>query len=305
MRQKFPPSRSRSAYPQWARPPTPPEPAASPPVPTASRLARARVRLLRWRERARTPLLIVLGMVIALGALFAYDVVQPGSPRLTERDMENIAARVMASATPPPSLGSRVYDRIAPSVVLITTRQPTKPDQGVGTGVIIDATGTILTCFHVVKDASEITVLFADNTQSVAEIADQDPTQDIAVLRVQQLPAQVVPAVLGSPGALNVGDEVFALGNPLGLRHSLTAGVVSALRRSVKSTQTGTMLQNLIQFDAAINPGNSGGPLLNRDGEVVGIVSSLLNPTDQEVFIGIGFAVPIETAGGVGGAPPF
>ena len=103
-------------------------------------------------------------------------------------------------------------------------------------------------------------------------------------------------------GAPQVGDDVFAVGNPLGLQDSLTAGVVSATDRSVRA-QDGRTLHDLIQFDAAVNPGNSGGPLLNRDGQVVGIVTGLANPSKQAYFVGIGFAVPIATAGGVAGGP--
>jgi len=98
---------------------------------------------------------------------------------------------------------------------------------------------------------------------------------------------------------------VFVVGNPFGIRNSLSAGVVSGLNRNFKSPKTGATLSNLIQFDAAANPGNSGGPLLNRDGEVVGIVTALYNPTDQEVFVGIAFAVPIDAAGGAMGSPPW
>jgi len=109
-----------------------------------------------------------------------------------------------------------------------------------------------------------------------------------------------VPAVLA--GTPPVGDAVFAVGNPLGLRASLTAGVVSATGRTITSP-AGPTLDGLIQFDAAVNPGNSGGPLLNRAGQVVGIVTALANPANQDFFVGVGFAVPIATAGGAAGGP--
>ena len=114
-----------------------------------------------------------------------------------------------------------------------------------------------------------------------------------------------MPATLAGSAGLNVGDEVVAVGNPFGISNSLSAGVVSGLGREYRSPASRRAAQNLIQFDAAVNPGNSGGPLVNRDGEVVGIVTALLNPTDQDVFIGIGFAVPIETAAGALGSPPY
>ena len=104
---------------------------------------------------------------------------------------------------------------------------------------------------------------------------------------------------------MRVGEKVLAVGNPFGISNSLTAGVVSGLNRTFASPKTGEKLTNLIQFDAAVNPGNSGGPLLNRDGEVVGIVAALLNPTEQDFFIGIGFAISIDTAGGALGSPPY
>ncbi len=306
MRQRFPPRGSPPARRPLGRlQPTAP---SSLPAPSPHRFQVFRERLRRLRDRSRGALLVGLGILMALSAFLVYDALHATSPRLTERDVESITARVMASATPPPSLASRVYDAIAPSIVQIRASLPGadgKADQVSGAGVIVDQAGTILTSLHIVKGASELKVVFFDNTEAGASIAAQDANQDIAVLLPEQLPSVVIPATMGSPGALNVGDDVFTVGNPFGLRHSLTAGVVSALGRNVKSPKTGTAMSNLIQFDAAVNPGNSGGPLLNRNGEVVGIVSMLLNPTDQEVFIGIGFAVPIETAGGVGGPPPF
>ncbi len=307
MRQKFPPPRSASARAPLGPPQAPHTPArALNTQPAPPRNWRQGLRQLRERSRAVLP--VLLGALLALVALFSYDLFRPGTPPLTKDDMATVAARVMASATPPPSLASRVYDVIAPSVVLIETQQADKEgklEQANGSGVIIDQFGSILTSLHVVNGGEDITVVFYDTTQAPAFISAQDEKQDIAVLTPLALPDQVVPAVMGSPGALNVGDEVFAVGNPFGLRHTLTAGVVSALGRNLKSPKTGVTMSNLIQFDAAVNPGNSGGPLLNRDGEVVGVVSMLLNPTDQEVFIGVGFAVPIEGAGGVGSPNPF
>ena len=173
--------------------------------------------------------------------------------------------------------------------------------RGTGAGVVITRDGSVLTALHVVEDASSIRVRFSDGTQSPAEVKDQDPDSDIAVLTPQRLPQVVVPAVLG--GGVQVGDAVFALGHPLGLSDSLSAGVVSALDRNIRVDADQT-LEGLIQFDAAVNPGNSGGPLLDRNGQVVGIVTGLANPSEQNFFVGIAFAVPIATAGGAAGAPP-
>ena len=115
----------------------------------------------------------------------------------------------------------------------------------------------------------------------------------------------VVPAMLGNPNAMRVGDEAFVVSNPLGLYGSMSAGVISGFDRSFQPPNSTQRLQGLIQIDAAVNPGNSGGPLLNRQGQVVGIVAGLVNPADQNVFAGIGFAVPINVAGGAAGMPPY
>ena len=143
---------------------------------------------------------------------------------------------------------------------------------------------------------------FADGTESAAQVASSEPDRDTAVLQPDQPPSVIVPAVLA--GGVKVGDDTYSVGNPLGLVDSLTAGVVSALDRSIEREDGSGSLDGLIQFDAAVNPGSSGGPLLNRQGQVVGIVTALANPSGQRFFVGIGFAVPITGGGGGGGRVP-
>lgn len=280
----------------------------SDPKPPPSRLDSLRQRLGRLYHRFRGILLIGGGMILALAVFTAYDLTKPPPQRLTQRDINAAVARALASATPKPSIASIVYEVIRPSLVRISILAPgnePKTEIGLGTGVVVEDSGTILTSLHVVRDAPEVRVTFADGTESAARIIAAEPENDLAVLRPEIIPDDLVPATLTSSDSLHVGDEVVAVGNPFGISNSLSAGVVSGLRRSYKSQKIGETLRNLIQFDAAVNPGNSGGPLLTRDGEVVGIVTALLNPTEQEVFIGIGFAIPIETAGGALGSPPF
>jgi S1-C subfamily serine protease len=202
-------------------------------------------------------------------------------------------------SAPPRSV--EIYNAILPSIVVIQTDVPSQTTGvGLGTGVIVNDQGVILTALHVVDNAASIKVSFADGTQSAATVEATDPENDIAVLTTELLPDVIVPAVLG--GGMQIGDDAYAVGHPLGLVGSLTAGVVSGLDRSL-TTQEGTPLKGLIQFDAAVNPGNSGGPLLNRNGQVVGIVTALANPSRDGFFMGVGFAVPIGTAGGAAGAP--
>ncbi len=170
-----------------------------------------------------------------------------------------------------------------------------------GTGVIVADDGTILTANHVIAGASGVTVTFFDGTTAQASVESANPKQDIAVLTPASLPQVVVPAALGgSPG---VGSGVVAIGNPLGLADSVSAGVVSGLNRTADTAQGS--YSGLIQFDASINPGSSGGPLLNLQGTVIGIVVSIANPAHEDAFAGIGFAVPIGAAlGGGSGTGP-
>ncbi len=243
-----------------------------------------------------------------MAALLVYSALAPAPAPLTTRDINEAVAQAMASATPPAPFSARVYQVIQPSLVLIqvkTTDKDGKPGSGLGTGVVVNDRGAILTSLHVVTNATEIALTFADGTEASAEVAVRQPENDIAVLAPSRLPEVLKPAVLGSPGAMRIGDEAFAVGHPLGLYGSMSAGVISGFDRTFRPSDDGPRLRGLIQFDAAVNPGNSGGPLLNRRGEVIGIVAGLVNPTEQEVFIGIGFAVPINVAGGAAGAPPY
>ncbi len=267
-----------------------------------------RDRLQRLRRFSRSGMLFASGVLAALLALLLYNVFVPTPPPLTTREVNAAVAQAMASATPPPAFSALVYQAIRPSLVLIQVKVPGKDgkvDNQLGSGVIIDDRGNILTALHVVAGATEIQVTFADGTQSSAQVTTTQAENDIAVLSADKLPAELVPAVLGNPNAMRVGDEVYAVGNPFGLYSSMSAGVISGFGRSFQATDSSQKLQGLIQIDAAVNPGNSGGPLLNRDGQVIGIITGILNPTDQDVFIGIGFAVPINVAGAAAGAPPY
>jgi S1-C subfamily serine protease len=204
------------------------------------------------------------------------------------------------------AISAKVYRKILPSLVLVQVQPTSTPDptaETIGSGTVINAGGQILTAYHVVRDAATIDVVFADGTKSSATVVASDPSNDIAVLQPDQEPSVVVPAVLGSDRSVRVGDEAFSAGNPLGLTGSFTAGVISGLDRTVPLQGGGGTLKGVLQFDAAVNPGSSGGPLLNRDGQVIGVVTGLANPDNENVFVGIGFAVPITAAGGAANAP--
>jgi S1-C subfamily serine protease len=135
------------------------------------------------------------------------------------------------------------------------------------------------------RTARASTLRSRTGTKSPAEVVASEPENDIAVIRPTQPPATIAPAVLGNPGAVGEGDEVFAIGNPFGLVGSISAGVVSGLDRSFKRPNSDQVLHGLIQVDTAVNPGNSGGPLVDRDGRVIGIVAALVNPTEDDTFI--------------------
>ena len=247
------------------------------------------------------------GILAAFLGVLLYSNLYPDPLPLTDQQVDQIVVDAMASATPPPSYSSQVYQVILPSMVLIRTTgedENGEEGNGVGSGVIISAAADILTSLHVVAGATEIEIYYADGTQTTAVLATADPQNDIAVLTPAAPPEIIVPAVLGNPNAMRVGDEAYAVGNPLGLAGSMSAGVISGFDRTLPISDD-LELSGLIQFDTAVNPGNSGGPLLNRRGEVIGIVTALANPSEQNFFIGIGFAVPITTAAGAAGMPRY
>jgi S1-C subfamily serine protease len=263
---------------------------------------------LRTRLAKATP--FAFGALVALVAVFLYGVLVPGRPPLTQRDVDDTVANALASVTPAPAYSELVYRAVQPSLVLIETKGPVKDgkpaeDGGLGSGVVVNIDGDILTSLHVVADATAIELTFADGSRSSADVVGRQPENDIAVLRATQPPADLVPAILGDPSSVHQGSEAYAMGNPFGLASSMSVGVISGVDRSFKLPDSEQVLHGLIQIDAAVNPGNSGGPLLNRDGHVIGIVTALINPTEDDVFIGIGLAVPIDVAGGAAGLPPY
>ncbi|MDF3010690.1 MAG: peptidase and chymotrypsin/Hap [Burkholderiales bacterium] len=276
-----------------APPPPPAElPREKPPV-RASRLGRQ----------------LVLGLA-ALALFAAGWLLSPKPGGLSAQDVAAAIEQAFEERAQPTTTDA--YEVIHPSVVRV--RGLPEPgagevegfvaDESVGTGVVIVEDGTILTNLHVVHGAQRLSVTFFDGTESEAMIVGARPEHDLAVIRARTLPDDLAPATMRSTADLAPGDTVVAVGFPFGIGPSASAGVVSGLKREYISL-SGSKLSNLIQFDAAVNPGNSGGPLVTADGEVVGIVTGLLNPTEARVFIGIGFAVPIENAAGAAGLSPF
>jgi S1-C subfamily serine protease len=236
-------------------------------------------------------------------------------PSLRGMTQAEVAAAIQRAmeANPPRLTAVDAFERIAPSIVHVrgfATEAGSEGDEPAapansGTGVVIVDTGVILTNLHVVRGAKRVTVTFADGLQADAEVTGEQPEHDLAVLQAKIIPDDLVSAVMRSTNGLKPGDEVVAVGFPFGIGPSASAGVISGLRREYRSKEGERILTNLIQFDAAVNPGNSGGPLVTTEGEVIGIVTGLLNPTEQRVFIGIGFAVPIENAASAAGLSPF
>lgn len=255
-------------------------------------------------------LLLAAGGLFAL-LLFSLQATMNPPPReLTQRDIDAAVLHTLTTK-PIPSAAARAYEIVRPSVVRVRglgqhdKAKDEDTETSVGSGVVIVDKGIILTNLHVVAGAKRVKVVFADGLESDASVVGLQPENDLAVLQAATVPDDLVPATLRSTKDLALGDEVIAVGFPFGIGPSVSAGVVSGLRREFMSPEGKRLLTNLIQFDAAANPGNSGGPLVSTDGAVVGIVTAILNPSKQRVFVGIGFAVPIENAASAVGLHPF
>jgi S1-C subfamily serine protease len=217
-------------------------------------------------------------------AITLFSTRQVFSAALTEEERNNIA----------------VYDRVADGVVNVTSTAIQMdfffnafPTQGSGSGSIIDPKGHILTNNHVVANAQTLEVTLGDGSKWPAKLIGTDPDSDLAVIKIDVPKEKLKVIPMGNSNGLRIGQKVLAIGNPFGLQRTLTTGIVSSLGRTIRS-EAGTLIEDVIQTDAAINPGNSGGPLLNSDGEIIGINSAILSPSGGNV--GIGFAIPVNTA---------
>ncbi len=256
--------------------------------------------------------------LIILACSFVPRLNLPGAPALNASSIESLSPTASAQATSGPAtqvaptqtpyvlvindlqdLYISLYQRLSPSVVHITSHTQVYdffgsavPEEGTGSGFVYDNQGHIVTNAHVVSGANEVEVALADGTTHKAKIVGTDDYNDLAVLKVDGLrPDQLKPLPLGSSHSLKVGMRVIAIGNPFGLDRTLTTGVISALGRTIER-QDQAALGEMIQTDAAINPGNSGGPLLDLNGEVIGVNSNIQSPNGGSV--GIGFAVPVD-----------
>ena len=279
-------------------------------VPQAPQTVVAAQPSIPWRKRNARRLKIAAGAVLALLLIGGLSLFVP-SGGMTPDQVEALVQKVLEKQEAPPTVAD-AYEAILPSLVHVRGL-PDAPDADVasggevqsGTGVVIVDTGIILTNLHVVNGSKALKVVFHDGTESDAVVTGVQPEHDLAVLQAKTIPDDLEAATLRSTQGLRPGDPVVAVGFPFGIGPSVSAGVISGLGREYQNADGKRILSNLIQFDAAVNPGNSGGPLITPEGEVIGIVTGLLNPTEQRVFIGIGFAVPIENAAGAVGLSPF
>jgi len=268
---------------------------------------------LRWQSFIKKPWVVLsFGILVGAAIVFKLTPASVHAPALNQSQVESIVLETLATQSLP-ARAAQVAAVVAPSVVSIQSidteaseRPPSNQisERGKGTGFVIKDDGTILTNHHIVADAKRIVVTFADGMTSPAIIISAQPERDLAVLQPARIPEDLPAVTLAAGGQLAPGDLVVAVGFPFGLGLSVSAGIVSGLDRTFP-IPGGRPLKGLIQFDAAVNPGNSGGPLINQNGEVVGVVTALFNPSSDGTFAGIGFAITMESAANSVGIPPF
>jgi putative serine protease PepD len=278
---------------QYFEPSVPDEPAKSapaPPPPPRKRLGR--------RALATAVIAVALAGGAGSGALTTTLVTHNSTVASTTSRGTSTLVSTGSTATDS-SNASAVYQAVSAGVVTITssvTGRFGQQGQATGSGIVLDSRGDILTNFHVINGATQITVTFKDGKTAIGSVVGSDSGHDLAVIRVSVASSELHPVTLGDSGTVQVGDMVYAIGSPFGLSGTLTEGIISALNRNESSvTSSGTIgssLSNLIQTDTPINPGNSGGPLVNSQGQVIGINQSIESPVDGSV--GVGFSIPIN-----------
>lgn len=254
--------------------------------------------------------LILIALILVLGAFWVGARYGPRQPQDVEarRNSQNSKGLALATASPERSvsltedeaINVRIYREASPAVANILTKateydffMDPVPVEGAGSGFVIDPKGYILTNYHVVAGAQTIEVILGDKTRSPAKFVGADQRNDVALIKIDPKGKQLSALTLGDSSKLQVGQKVLAIGDPFGFQSTLTTGVVSALGRTVQTSET-TFIDAAIQTDASINRGNSGGPLIDTHGEVIGINSAIYTPSGTAA--GIGFAIPINTA---------
>ncbi|HEX5739630.1 MAG TPA: trypsin-like peptidase domain-containing protein [Hydrogenophaga sp.] len=304
-------SRTARARPGAGGAPVPADSAGETPATEAVVPPGRRQRLRAGLARAAVNPRVMWATLALLAALLLVSTLQQGAmgaKAFTQKDIDAAVLRTLTTQTLP-SAAARAAEVIRPSVVRVMSfaknAKGEEEEQGVGTGVVIVDKGIILTNLHVVQGADTLKLVFFDGSESAASVVGAQPENDLAVLQAHTIPDDLAAATMRSTSDLLPGDQVVAVGFPFGIGPSVSAGVVSGLGRSFQSPEGEQEIGNLIQFDAAANPGTSGGPLVTMSGEVVGVVTGILNPTSHRTFVGIGFAVPIESAASAAGLPPF
>ena len=304
--------------------------------PSLATVVRGKIKTFAARHERSLPM--VVAVLVSLALTGGWRLIHPTPKALTQWDIDNAVKYTLGHTPQGPAETTLAAATVAPAVVRVAgylspehaaeearaaaknkthapkdkprSKNKTTPPKAadgkddddspdtIGTGVVIDDKGDILTNLHVIRSTDRWVITFADGSKSEATLVNMRPQDDLAVIRAKTQPDDLKPATLASTADLYPGDTVAAVGFPFGIGPSVSSGVVAGLKREFDDPDDHdkATLTNLIQFTAAVNPGNSGGPLVNRNGEVVGIVTAIYNPTGQHVFAGMAFAVPIENA---------